>query len=125
MRFVIESFDLVRMRLPFSVALDLFGKESQILHVILLLQLCLVLDLREISEELLVLVNKPRFEGGLLDCTRCGLEAFVNANDLWSQLSLGVCLSVVDISSILVVIALSLLWRIHNLVWVLLCLLGL
>lgn len=42
MRFVIESFDLVRMRLPFSVALDLFGKESQILHVILLLQLCFV-----------------------------------------------------------------------------------
>lgn len=32
----------MRMRLSFSVALDLFGEESKVVHVILLLQLCLV-----------------------------------------------------------------------------------
>ena len=36
---VVKSFDLVRVRLSLSVALDLFGKESQVVHVILLLKL--------------------------------------------------------------------------------------
>ena len=39
---VVKSFDLVRVRLSLSVALDLFGKESQVVHVILLLKFSLV-----------------------------------------------------------------------------------
>ena len=42
MWFVVKSFDLVRMRLSLSVALDLFGEELQVIHVILLLQCRLV-----------------------------------------------------------------------------------
>ena len=38
MWFVVKSFDLVRMRLSLSVALDLFGQELQVIHVILLLE---------------------------------------------------------------------------------------
>ena len=38
MRLVVKSFDLVRMRLSLSVALDLFGEELQVIHVILLLE---------------------------------------------------------------------------------------
>ena len=39
---VVESFDLVRMRLTLSVALDLLGEESQVIQVILLFEFCLV-----------------------------------------------------------------------------------
>ena len=38
MRLVVKSFDLVRMRLSLSVALDLFGEELQVIHVILLFE---------------------------------------------------------------------------------------
>ena len=42
MRLVVKSFDLVRMRLSLSVALDLFGEEVQVVHVILFFELRLV-----------------------------------------------------------------------------------
>ena len=38
MRLVVKSVDLARMRLSLSVALDLFGEELQVIHVILLLE---------------------------------------------------------------------------------------
>lgn len=41
-RFVVESLDLVGMRLSISIALNLLGKESQILHIVLLLKFGLV-----------------------------------------------------------------------------------
>ena len=42
MRFVVQSLDLMRMRFPLSIALNLFCKESQVIHVILLSKLSLM-----------------------------------------------------------------------------------
>ncbi len=74
---VVESFDLVRMRLTLSVVLDLLGEESQVFQVILLFEFCLV----HCNHILLLLLPVELFAlefSGILDLLALFLESLMS-----------------------------------------------